>query len=148
MVSMILDLTTKGVKMSTSIFVNLPVKDLMKSMAFFTSLGFKINQQFTNENGASLVISDNIYYMLLTETFFKTFITKKIADAHEYTEVINALGVDSRVEVDTLVDKAFAAGAKKYRDPQDDGWMYSRSFEDLDGHLWEVAYMDLSQLPQ
>ena len=83
-------------------------------MAFFTSLALKINPQFTDENGASLVISDNIYYMLLTETFFKSFITKKIADANEYTEVINALGVDSRVEVDTLVDKAFAAGAKKY----------------------------------
>ena len=134
--------------MSTSIYVNLPVKDLKKSMAFFTSLGFTFNPQFSDENGACLVISDRIYYMLLTEPFFKTFITTKIADAAQYTEVINALGVDTRVEVDTLVDKAFTAGAKKYRQLQDDGWMYSRSFEDLDGHLWEVVYMDLSQMPQ
>lgn len=128
--------------MSQQIFVNLPVKDLKKSMAFFTSLGYRINSQFTNENAACLVISENIYFMLLLEKFFNTFTPKKIIDTRTEVEVINFLMVDSRQEVDELVDKAFNAGAKKSRDPEDLGFMYSRSFEDLDGHIWQVGYMD------
>jgi len=128
--------------MSQQIFVNLPVKDLKKSITFFTSLGYKVNPQFTNEDAACLVVSENIYFMLLVEKFFNTFTSKKIIDTRTEVEVINALMVDSRKEVDELVDKAFNAGAKKYRNPEELGFMYSRSFEDLDGHLWEVGYMD------
>lgn len=128
--------------MSTKIFVNLPVKDLKKSMEFFTRLGFSFNPQFTDENAACLVFSESIYAMLLTEKFFKTFVTKEIADTNKTTEVINALFLDSRKAVDELVDKAMQAGAKKYRDSDEMDFMYSRSFSDLDGHLWEVGYMD------
>lgn len=111
-------------------------------MEFFTSLGFSFNPQFTDENAACLVFSESIYAMLLTEKFFKTFVTKEIADTNKTTEVINALFLDSRKAVDELVDKAMQAGAKKYRDPDEMDFMYSRSFSDLDGHLWEVGYMD------
>ena len=128
--------------MSQKIFVNLAVKDLKKSMAFFTSLGYRFNPQFTDENAACLVITEDIYFMLLMEKFFTTFTTKNLIDTSTNVEVINALMVDSRKQVDELVDKAFKAGAKKSRDPEDLGWMFSRSFEDLDGHLWEVGYMD------
>ena len=132
--------------MSTKIFVNLPVKDLKRSMAFFKSLGFNFNKQFTNEDAAALVISEDIYAMLLTEKFFKSFIKKEIADSSKTTEVINALNFDSRKEVDELYEKAIKAGAKKTRDTEEIGGMYGRSFEDLDGHLWEVGYMDPSQI--
>jgi predicted lactoylglutathione lyase len=133
--------------MSTKIFVNLPVKDLKKSMSFFTELGFSFNQQFTDENAACLVISDQIYAMLLVEKFFKTFITNEIADAKNVTEVITALDLESREKVDELIEKALKAGGKEYRPKQDEGWMYGRAFEDLDGHLWEVGHMDITQMP-
>ena len=128
--------------MSTKIFVNLPVKDLKKSIDFFKSLGFTFNPQFTDERAACLVISEDIYFMLLLEKFFKTFMTKEIADTTKTAEVINALFLDSRQAVDELVDKALKAGAGKYREPDVMDFMYSRSFSDLDGHLWEVGYMD------
>lgn len=128
--------------MNKQIFVNLPVKDLNKSKAFFSALGYTFNPQFTNENGAGMVISENsIYAMLLTEDFFKTFISKKIANAHEVTEVLTCLSCESREEVDALVSKALAAGGSEPRAPQDHGFMYARSFEDLDGHIWELVYM-------
>lgn len=128
--------------MINKIFVNLPVKDLKRSMSFFSDLGFTFNKQFTDENAACLIITDEIYAMLLLEKFFKTFIKKEIADSMKFTEAILALNTESRAEVDSLVAKALAAGAKEYREPEDHGWMYGRSFEDLDGHLWEVGYMD------
>jgi uncharacterized protein len=128
--------------MTTKIFVNLPVKDLQKSMAFFTSLGYTFNRQFTNENGACLVISDDIYAMLLTEKFFKTFMKKEIANTTKSIEVINAIMLDNRVAVDELAEKAFKAGASKLRDPEDVEFMYGRSFIDLDGHHWEIGWMD------
>ena len=134
--------------MATQIFVNLPVKDLNKSIEFFTSLGYSFNPQFTNEQGASLVISDNIFFMLLTEPFFKSFIKKEIADATKVAETINCISADSREEVDEIVRKAVAAGATVPNDKQDYGWMYGHGFQDLDGHLWEFAYMDMSALPQ
>ena len=130
--------------MSTSIFVNLPVKDLGKSMRFFESLGYSFNRQFTNENGACLVISDEIYAMLLVEPFFKSFTKKDIADATKSTEAILALGVESKERVDELVDKALAAGGQPANETDDQGFMYSRSFQDPDGHMWEVVYMDPS----
>jgi predicted lactoylglutathione lyase len=132
--------------MPTQIFVNLPVKDLKRSMDFFASLGYQFNKQFTDERAACLVISDRIYFMLLLEKFFNSFTPKSIIDTQTEVEVINCLMVDSRMEVDELVDKAFKAGAKKSRDPEDLGFMYSRSFEDLDGHIWEVGYMDPSHI--
>jgi predicted lactoylglutathione lyase len=134
--------------MATQIFVNLPVKDLNKSIEFFTSLGYSFNPQFTNEQGASLVISDNIFFMLLTEPFFKSFIKKEIADATKVAETINCISVDSREAVDEMVRKAVAAGATVPNDKQDYGWMYGHGFQDLDGHLWEFAYMDMSAVPQ
>ena len=128
--------------MNKQIFVNLPVKDLNKSKAFFAALGYTFNPQFTNEHGACMIISENsIYAMLLTEEFFKTFTSKQIAKAHEVTEVLNCLSCESREEVDGLVAKAVAAGGRAPRAPQDHGFMYGHSFEDLDGHTWELAYM-------
>jgi len=134
--------------MATQIFVNLPVKDLNKSIEFFTSLGYSFNPQFTNEQGASLVISDNIFFMLLTEPFFKSFIKKKIADAYKVAETINCISVDSREAVDEMVRKAVAAGATVPNEKQDYGWMYGHGFQDLDGHLWEFAYMDMNSIPE
>jgi predicted lactoylglutathione lyase len=129
--------------MATNIFVNLPVKNLEKTKEFFLKLGYTFNQQFTDEKAASLVISETIYAMLITEPFFKTFIpNKEIADTSKTKEVLLALSVDSRQQVDELADKAIAAGGKNFRNPEDHGFMYARSFEDLDGHVWEVFWMD------
>lgn len=130
------------------IFVNLPVKDLNKSIEFFTKLGFSFNPQFTDENATCMIMGENIFAMLLTEQYFSTFISKGISDAKKTTEVINALAVGSREEVENLINKAFAAGGKQYKDPIDYGWMYNRNFEDLDGHQWEIFYMDMSAMPQ
>jgi uncharacterized protein len=129
--------------MATSIFVNLPVKNLEKTKTFFSNLGYTFNQQFTDDKAACLVISDNIYAMLITEPFFKTFIpNKEISDATKSTEVLVALSADSRQQVDDLANKAIAAGGRNFRDAEDHGFMYARSFEDLDGHVWEVLWMD------
>jgi len=128
--------------MATNIFVNLPVKDLEKSKAFFTNLGFKFDPQFTDEKAGCLILGPNIFAMLLLEKFFKSFITKELADSKTSAEVINALFVDDRAEVDQIVDKAVKAGAVIYRDPDVMDFMYSRSFQDLDGHLWEIGWMD------
>ncbi|HEY6503545.1 MAG TPA: VOC family protein [Chitinophagaceae bacterium] len=135
--------------MTTKIFVNLPVKDLKKSIAFFTHLGFSFNPQFTDDKAACLVINDgSIYAMLLTEPMFKTFTKKEIADASKTTEVLIAIDAESRKKVDELVKKAIEAGGSTYSDPQDHGWMYQHSFADPDGHQWELLYMDESKLPQ
>lgn len=128
--------------MATKIFVNLPVKSLQRSVAFFTKLGYTFNAQFTDENATCMVISEDIYVMLLVESFFKTFTPKTIADAKSSTEAIVALSCDSRAAVDKLADAAIAAGAKQFREPADHGFMYQRAFEDLDGHIWEHLWMD------
>lgn len=127
--------------MATQIFVNLPVKDLKKSMAFFRALGFDFNLDFTNDSGACMVIGENIYAMLLTEEFFAGFTGKPIVDATKQTEVLVCLSVDSRDQVDALVTKAVAAGGLSPRQPQDHGFMYGHGFEDLDGHIWELVHM-------
>jgi predicted lactoylglutathione lyase len=128
--------------MNKQIFVNLPVKDLDKSKSFFNALGYTFNPQFTNESGACMVIADgSIYAMLLTEPFFKTFVDKPIVQAKEATEVLVCLSCESREEVDSLVAKAIAAGGRALRPPQDHGFMYGHGFEDLDGHVWELAWM-------
>jgi predicted lactoylglutathione lyase len=128
--------------MSTKIFVNLPVKDLAKSVAFFKGLGYSFNPQFTDENAACLVIGDDIFAMLLVEPFFRRFTKKEIADATATTEAIVALGVESRERVDELVDKALASGGQAANETDDQGFMYGRSFQDPDGHIWEVLWMD------
>ena len=130
--------------MATNIFVNLPVKDLDKSKAFFIALGYSFNAQFTDDTAASLVISDNIYAMLLTHAKMKEFTSKEIADATKTTEVIVCLSCESREAVDSLADKALAAGGSRCREPMEYGFMYGRSFQDLDGHIWEVIWMDPS----
>lgn len=134
--------------MSMKIFVNLPVKDLDKSVAFFTELGFSFNQQFTDENASAMTVSDDISVMLLVEPFFQSFTTKKVADATTTTETITCLGVDSREQVDELADRALAAGGQPANDPMDEGFMYLRSFQDLDGHIWELTYMDPTAMQQ
>jgi predicted lactoylglutathione lyase len=133
--------------MATKIFINLPVKDLGKSMAFFTNLGFSFNPQFTDEKAGCMVISDSIFAMLLTENYFQTFTKKALSDAKSATEVLIALDANSKDEVQQIIAKAEQSGATIYSDPQDHGWMYVHSFADLDGHQWEFIYMDQSQLP-
>ncbi|HEV7574367.1 MAG TPA: VOC family protein [Thermoanaerobaculia bacterium] len=128
--------------MTTQIFVNLPVKDLERSKAFFASLGFTFNPQFTNEQAACMVVSDDIYVMLLVEKFFKTFTQKAVADATKSTEVLVCLSCESRAKVDELVKKAVTGGGTSPRAPQDHGFMYGHGFEDLDGHIWELMYME------
>lgn len=133
--------------MATQVFINLPVKDLEKTKSFFSQLGYSFNAQFTNENAACMVISETIYAMLLTEPFFKTFTPKSIADAHTTKEVLICLSCESRAQVDDLVRKAIAAGGKAApAEPIDHGFMYYHGFEDLDGHNWELAYMEQAQL--
>lgn len=134
--------------MPKQIFVNLPVKDLTKTKEFFGKLGFEFNAQFTNDDAACMVVSDTIFVMLLVEKFFKTFTKKEIVNASKNTEVIIAISAESKSKVDEMADKAIAIGGSKSNDPQDYGWMYSRSFQDPDGHLWEVLYTDDSAIPQ
>jgi len=124
------------------IFVNLPVKDLDKSMAFFKALGFTFNAQFTDETAACMVISDDIFAMLLTHDKFKQFTPKAIADTSKISEVLTCLSAESKDEVNKMVDAALKAGGQKLREPQDYGFMYERSFQDPDGHIWEIMWMD------
>lgn len=123
------------------IFVNLPIKDMARSQAFFRSLGYEFNPQFTNEQGASLVLGENLFAMLLVEPFFQTFTQKTIVDAHRSVEVLVCLSCSSREEVDELVRKARAAGATVPNEAQDHGFMYGHGFTDLDGHVWELVHM-------
>ena len=134
--------------MGTKIFVNLPVKDLDKSKEFFAKLGFTFNPQFTNQSAACMVISEDNYAMLLVESFFKTFTKKEIANAQKSTEVIVALSEESKAKVDEMLGKALAAGAREPREPQDHGFMYGRSLEDLDGPIWEIFWMDPQAINQ
>lgn len=129
------------------IFVNLPVQDLKKSVEFFTKVGFEFDANFTDESATCMIIGENIYAMLLVEERFQSFISKKISNAADTTEVIVALSVDSREQVDVIVQDALDAGGKPSNEPQDHGFMYGWSFQDLDDHLWEVSYMDLSAFP-
>lgn len=134
--------------MSTKMFLNLPVKNLDKSIKFFTKLGFTFNPQFTDKNATCMIVGADIYIMLLVEPFFKTFVKKEIANTAKTTEAIIALSFENKEKVDEMADKAFAAGAKPFNATKDEGWMYTRSFEDLDGHLWELFYMDESKVNQ
>ena len=128
------------------IFVNLPVKDLEKSKEFYTKIGFTINPQFSDETAACVVISEEIYVMILTYEKFQKFTNKEIIDAKSSIEVLNSLSLDSKQEVDEMSQKAVNAGGKKVRE-EDLGFMYTQAIEDLDGHVWELFYMDLSKAP-
>ena len=134
--------------MATKIFVNLPVKNLKNSMAFFTGLGFTINPQFTDDTAACVVVSEEIFVMLLTEAKFKTFTPKAICDATKATEVLVCLSSESRANVDDMVRKAVAAGGTTYNEPQDHGFMYGHGFQDPDGHIWEIMWMDPGAIKQ
>lgn len=134
--------------MAKNIYVNLPVKDLKRSISFYSQLGFTLNEQFTDEKAACIVIGENIYAMLLIENFFKEFTKKEICDATKSTEVLIAIDVPGRKDVDDMVNKASKAGGSLYREPQDHGWMYQHSFADPDGHQWEVLYIDESSAPK
>jgi predicted lactoylglutathione lyase len=129
-------------RMTTKIFVNLPIKDLNKSVDFFTKLGFNFNPQFTDQNATCMIVGEDIFVMLLVEKFFKSFTKKEICDTSKNTEAIIALSVESKEKVDQMMGKALEAGGSEPRDKQDHGWMYGRSFEDVDGHLWEVFFME------
>jgi uncharacterized protein len=128
--------------MGTKVFVNLPVADLERSVAFFKKLGFAFNAQFTDATAACMVISEENYAMLLTHAKFSEFTKKPIADAHKTTEVLTCLGLESKAAVHAMVDAALAAGATKAGEPMDHGFMIQRSFNDPDGHIWEVIWMD------
>lgn len=135
--------------MSKQIFVNLPVTDLDRSMAFYEAVGFTNNPQFTNEQAAAMAWSEEIVVMLLTHDFWKTFTDRTIPDAHRSAQVLLCLGHDSRAEVDAIVARAVGAGGKREPTPtQDHGFMYGSSFEDPDGHIWENVYMDMSAMPE
>ena len=133
--------------MTKSIFINLPVTDLPRSMKFYEAVGFTNNPMFTNEQAAAMAWSDEIVVMLLTHDFWKTFTGKTIPDAHDTAQVLLALSQESQDAVEAIVGKAVAAGGKADPTPKQDlGFMYGRSFEDPDGHIWENAFMDMSAL--
>ena len=134
--------------METKTFLNLAVKDLERSKAFFSRLGFTFNPKFTDEKAACMIISEHSYVMLLVEKFFRTFTSKKLADTAAEVEMIMAISAESRQAVDELARKAFEAGAGEFRPLEDLGFMYGRSFQDPDGHLWEVFFMDESAAPK
>jgi len=127
--------------MAQQIFVNLPVKDLKRSVSFFTSLGYAFNPQFTDENATCMIVGENLFVMLLVEKFFGSFTSKAIVDTSKATEVLTCVSCSSKAQVDELVSKARAAGGKVPRQPQDHGFMYGHGYEDLDGHTWELVYM-------
>jgi predicted lactoylglutathione lyase len=128
--------------MSREIFVNLPVRDLQKTMGFFSALGFSYNPQFTDDKAACMIISDKAFVMLLSEPFFKGFTKNEVCDTSTHTEALFALSCESRAEVEQMVRKAIDAGGRHAMDPSDHGFMYAWSFYDLDGHHWEVLWMD------
>jgi len=130
--------------MATKIFVNLPTADLQRSKAFYTGLGYSINEQFSDETAACVVISEDIYVMVLTHAKFKEFTTKPISDATKSTEVLVCLSCERRAQVDELVRKALASGGASVMPAKDYGFMYSHGFQDPDGHIWEVVYMEPS----
>ncbi|HEU4790324.1 MAG TPA: glyoxalase/bleomycin resistance/extradiol dioxygenase family protein [Flavobacterium sp.] len=133
--------------METQIFLNLPVKELNKSMDFFSQLGFSFNPKFTDDKAACMIIGDKSFAMLITEEFYKTFTNKAICDASKSSEVLISISVESREKVDEIIAKVIKAGSSEYMVAKDYGWMYHRSFMDLDNHHWEVFFMDESQIP-
>ena len=134
--------------MAKSIFVNLPVKDLKKSMEFFAALGWRHNPQFTDDTAASIVISDTIYAMVMTQAKFNEFVSKPVADTHKSAAALVAISVDTQDEMTQICEAALKAGGKEPKPPQDYGFMKQRSFEDIDGHNWEIVWMNPEGMPQ
>lgn len=134
--------------MNQLFFVNLPVKDLKRSMKFYSDLGYKFNPQFTNDDAACMVISDNLFAMLITEKEYKTFTKKELGDSHKQSSKINTLSAESRMKVDAMIEKAIRAGGKIAGTEIDEDFMYVRAFEDPDGHEWEILYMDMEKAPK
>jgi len=134
--------------MRPQIFINLPVKDLDKSMNFYTKMGFTNNPQFSDDTAKCMVFSEEIYVMILTHDKFKSFATKPITDVSKTTAVLLSLSVESIDKVNEIVDNAVSAGGKEPIEPKDYGFMQQRTVEDLDGHTWEIFYMDMSKMPQ
>ncbi len=134
--------------MARMIYVNLPVQDVEKSREFFGSLGFEFNAMFSDERSAAMVIEENIVVTLLEEARFKDFLKGEMSDAHTSTEVLLCLSADSREEVDTMVKTALDNGGTAWKDPINEGPMYGGSFQDIDGHVWEILYMDAAALGQ
>ncbi|MGH8497506.1 MAG: VOC family protein [Methylococcales bacterium] len=134
--------------MLNKIFVNLAVKNLDQSIKFFSKLGFTFDPRFTDETATCMIVGANIFVMLLTEPKFKIFSPKEICDTTKNSEVLVCLECESRAEVDELVRKAVAAGASTYNQPQDHGFMYGHGFQDLDGHIWELMYMEAGAFDQ
>jgi len=132
--------------MTTQLFLNLPVKDLNKTIDFFTQMGFTFNQQFTDEKATCMVISENIFVMLLVEDYFKTFINKEVCDSSKFAEAISSISLESREKVDELMEKGIKAGGIEGK-KQDMGWMYQRGLQDPNGHLWEFFFMDYAAMP-
>jgi predicted lactoylglutathione lyase len=128
--------------MPSQLFVNLPVKDLPRSVAFFTALGFHFDPRYTNDSATCMILGEGQFAMLLVEPFFQSFTDKPVADATKVTEVLVALSVASRAEVERICEAAFAAGGRRYRDVQDHDFMFGWGFEDLDGHVWELFWMN------
>jgi uncharacterized protein len=133
--------------MSRKLFVNLPVKNLDQSVTFFSRLGFSFNPQFTDDTATCMIVSDDIFVMLLTQAKFQSFAPNPICDARNNTEVLLALSCDSRAQVDEMVRTAISAGGNTYNAPQDHGFMYQHGFQDLDGHVWEIFWMDPATIP-
>jgi uncharacterized protein len=133
---------------ASRIFVNLPVQDLKKSIEFFGRLGFAFNPQFTDDTATCMIIGETMFAMLLTREKFSRFTPYPLVDAQRNTEVLVALQLDSRAQVDAILQKALAAGGRDFRPVEDHGWMYGRAFQDLDGHIWEIFWMDPAAMPQ
>lgn len=140
--TMVYRISTNSYCMDTQIFLNVPVKDLAKSVGFFTKLGFTFNAQFTDEKATCMIVGDKIFVMLLVEDFFKTFTSKFICDTKTSIEALIALSAVSKEQVNEIVEKAIAAGGTEPKPATDRGFMYTRVFEDLDGHTWEIFWMD------
>lgn len=134
--------------MSRKLFVNLPVKELDRSVRFFTALGFSFNAHFTDETATCMIVSESSFVMLLTEEKFRQFTPRQLCDTKQATEVLLCLSAESRAEVDQLVAKAVAAGGSLYKEPIDFGFMYGHSFQDPDGHQWEVMFMEPEAIAQ
>lgn len=136
--------------MSAKVYINLPVVDVVKATAFYQTLGFVKNENFSNADASSMMWDENIYVMLLSHGFCKNFLPaeKTIADSHKTCEVLNALQFDSKETVDAFFEKAISAGGKATIPTYDHGFMYGRDFEDIDWHIWEAFWMDVSQMPQ
>lgn len=130
----------------SNIFVNLPVRDLEKSKDFFGELGYSFNPQFCDETAACMILGDNLFAMLLTHAKFQEFNPREICDSSKATEVLTCLACASRGEVDDLVKKAVAAGGRTYNESKDYGFMYSHAYQDIDGHIWELMWMDPSAI--